>query len=458
MAKHIDVVQDRQGNAISGASVTVYLTGTLTLATLTDDDDVALANPVTTDADGVFEFNVDPGAYDIKVTKAGIVDKTLVGVEIATGAGGGGGTPEVVYTLSTVPGYGVVLDATVADYAALDAYVAGLGTPGPGKWVEVTTGPETGIAEVWRVYTDNEGDYTTYGPFGTWVKNPKYILGQNGETHLIVTAEVPNWTPQGSGSSRYVAPPFVDGQNGAWNTANAGLRRQQNRLGQCIPVFADPLTFPADSRIRVTCNRDGRNDFTLVYGVFGEGVYTNRISELIDDSFTGALALAGNKQGSAEFYLHEAAVWFDCEKTTNVAGIPWAFATTATDGAQTYEQRYVGSSGVVVWDYQPQSVGAPVDEGGGAWRLSFGPRFQAMNFTVSAPSTLRLQSINEGFGAYLLFLANGGSNTITWPLNTSFENSIEPSWTVAGTDVLQLIWNGSTWVVVRLAQNIGVPA
>ena len=91
MAKHIDVVQDRQGNAIAGASVTVYLTGTLTLATLTDDNDAALANPVTTDADGEYEFNVDPGAYDLKVTNAGIVDKTLVGVEVAAGAGGGGG-------------------------------------------------------------------------------------------------------------------------------------------------------------------------------------------------------------------------------------------------------------------------------------------------------------------------------------------------------------------------------
>lgn len=487
------------GQPLQGVAVTVFNAGSSGLATIFSDNGVTPAdNPMLTDERGLFAFYVNDGRYDIRYSKSGygtwtdsdvpIYEVTMSEVEAVAdaaqaaaeataaaalaahaadgglhgggGGGGGGGAAEVVYTLSTMPGYGIVPDATVADYPAFDAYVAGLALAGPSKWVEVTTGPETGITEIWRVVYDGVGAYVTYGPFGAWVKNAKYMLGQNSETHLIVAVEVPNWTPQGSGSSKYVGPPHSNGEGGAWvGNAAAPSRRMQNRLGQCVPVFADPLTFPADSRIRVTGNRDGRHDFTLVLNVFGEGVYTNRISELLVDSdFSGALAIAGNKQGSAEFYLHEGAVWFDCEKTTNLAGIPWAYATTQTDGAQKYQPMFVGSSGVVVWDHYSQQSTPAISEGGGAYRVSFSEEHPAATVTITEATTLRLQSLNATFGAYLLYLTNGDAFPITWPINTAFEGGIEPTWSAAGTDLVGCIYNGGTWTIILLAQDVKVPA
>jgi hypothetical protein len=471
------------GQPLQGVAVTVFIAGSSGLATIYSDNGVTPKdNPVLTDERGFFEFYVADGRYDIRYSKSGygtwtdtdvpMLEVTMAEVQAAVdahnadpnahggvlgGGDGGGGTTEVIYTLSTMPGYGIVPDATVADYTAFDAYVAGLAPSGPSTWVEVTAGPETGITEVWRVLW-NGSAYDSYGPFGAWVKNAKYILGQNDETHLIVAVEVPNWTPQGSGSSKYVAPPSASGENGAWGHA-APDRRMQNRLGQCVPVFADPLTFPADGRIRVTGNRAGRHDFTLVLNVSGEGVYTNRVSELLVDSeFSGALAIGGNKQGSAEFYLHEGAVWFDCERTTNVAGLPWAYATTQTDGAQKYQPMMVGSSGVVVWDhFNPQSQPA-ISEGGGAYRVLFSDEHPGATITIAGPTTMILQSINPSFGAYLLYLTNGGSDTITWPVNTAFEGGVEPAWTVAGTDLVGCLYNGSTWTIVLIAADVKVPA
>jgi hypothetical protein len=79
-----DVVQDVQGNALPGVSVAVYLAGTATLATIASDiDRTARANPMTTGADGSFEFWVDPGKYDIELTGTGV----FVAKEVRVSAG-----------------------------------------------------------------------------------------------------------------------------------------------------------------------------------------------------------------------------------------------------------------------------------------------------------------------------------------------------------------------------------
>lgn len=77
MIRYADTVADETGAVISGATVTVYLFNTLTLATLSVGvDGGSRANPMTTGDDGFFEFYADPGQYDIKVSVAGAADVT----------------------------------------------------------------------------------------------------------------------------------------------------------------------------------------------------------------------------------------------------------------------------------------------------------------------------------------------------------------------------------------------
>jgi hypothetical protein len=81
MLKYTDVVQDTSGNAIAGAVVGVFLPGTATHATLASDiNRTALANPMTTGADGTFSFWADPGEYeiDISIPGGGIVQRSFL--------------------------------------------------------------------------------------------------------------------------------------------------------------------------------------------------------------------------------------------------------------------------------------------------------------------------------------------------------------------------------------------
>lgn len=60
--------QDRNGNLIPSANVSIYLTGTTTLASgLTTVSGTALANPFTADADGKIQFRAPDGIYDMQV-------------------------------------------------------------------------------------------------------------------------------------------------------------------------------------------------------------------------------------------------------------------------------------------------------------------------------------------------------------------------------------------------------
>lgn len=60
--------QDRNGNLIPSANVSVYLTGTTTLASgLTTVSNTPLANPFTADTDGKIQFRAPDGIYDMQV-------------------------------------------------------------------------------------------------------------------------------------------------------------------------------------------------------------------------------------------------------------------------------------------------------------------------------------------------------------------------------------------------------
>lgn len=71
-----DVIIDNYGRPLTGVTITVYLTGTLTLATLYSNraGSLSLANPFTNESgDGSFEFWADTAnRYDIAFSKSGI--------------------------------------------------------------------------------------------------------------------------------------------------------------------------------------------------------------------------------------------------------------------------------------------------------------------------------------------------------------------------------------------------
>lgn len=68
LAKYRNVLQDRSGNTISGAVVSVFIHGTATAASLFSDvlgTSPILGNTVLTDANGTFQFYVEQGRYDM---------------------------------------------------------------------------------------------------------------------------------------------------------------------------------------------------------------------------------------------------------------------------------------------------------------------------------------------------------------------------------------------------------
>ena len=83
MRKYAGVILDTAGNVSEGVSITVYLTGTTTKATLYLDKGVTqITNPVTSDANGRFNFYVANGDYDLKFTGPNINSYTITDIEI----------------------------------------------------------------------------------------------------------------------------------------------------------------------------------------------------------------------------------------------------------------------------------------------------------------------------------------------------------------------------------------
>lgn len=73
-------------------TITVYVSGTLTLATIYSDySSTPLANPFTADTAGYWSFVANSGRYDVKMSGAGFTTPiTRSGLWIASGGGGGG--------------------------------------------------------------------------------------------------------------------------------------------------------------------------------------------------------------------------------------------------------------------------------------------------------------------------------------------------------------------------------
>ena len=119
MQRFTDTVQTRAGVAIQGATATVYLTGTTTLATLYSDDGVTLeTNPVTTDVNGEFTFYAANGTYDILIEGSGLATRTREGIQLYDMSEAGAPWFDV-----TDAAFGAVGDGVTDDSAAIQAAI-----------------------------------------------------------------------------------------------------------------------------------------------------------------------------------------------------------------------------------------------------------------------------------------------------------------------------------------------
>lgn len=118
MAKYLNQVVAKydtvtNGNAEVGATITVYLADSQTKALLRDDSGAQIDNPLQTDLNGNYEFNVSDGTYDVVINESAPNEKRLNNVLISDN-----GTPVSI-------GDVIATEPTVVDAQAGTGYEVG---------------------------------------------------------------------------------------------------------------------------------------------------------------------------------------------------------------------------------------------------------------------------------------------------------------------------------------------
>jgi len=115
--KYQNSIQDLKGNAVAGASISVYIFGTATLATIYSDNGVTPIAPgeLLSDAEGEFAFYAANGRYNVQVIATGLASQTTYDVLLFDPADAG---------ITSVEDYGAVGDGTTDNRAAFVAAFA----------------------------------------------------------------------------------------------------------------------------------------------------------------------------------------------------------------------------------------------------------------------------------------------------------------------------------------------
>lgn len=164
-----DVVRNTSGKTVSGASVSVYIADTDSLADLYADKEGSTrkANPTFTDSAGRYFFYAAPGLYDVTVSRSGISTYTVQDVRVYPGE----------WFTYNVLDYGAIPDDALDDYQSIAAAVADARAAGYGRVLL-----PTGIYRISQPIVVESNNITIYGDgVGATVLTPlTTLLGING--------------------------------------------------------------------------------------------------------------------------------------------------------------------------------------------------------------------------------------------------------------------------------------
>lgn len=222
MQRYTNNFQDKNGNALQNASVTVYIGGTSTIvagqitvggtkASLFSDEagTVAATNPLFTDANGMFSFCAADGVYDALLQGSGINSQTVLGIKLEDER-----SVNSIAALKTVTGTALSGYMTVLGY-----YSAGDGGEGLFFWnsTDLTAdnggtviAPNAGGTGRWNRLTNGQ------------VLRPKWFGAKGDGTTDDYTA-MSNWLTAIAGSSGLITDgTFAVSQELHYNVATSG--------------------------------------------------------------------------------------------------------------------------------------------------------------------------------------------------------------------------------------------
>jgi|WetSurMetagenome_2_1015567.scaffolds.fasta_scaffold54710_3 hypothetical protein len=227
MQRYQNVIIDTAGTGIASVTVSVYLQGTTTLATLYAGNGVTpLGNPFLSDADGSFNFYAADGRYDINLAKTGysfgsdLYDIQLFDLVVSPLAFAGTvtaaviGTPSVTITTGGAIAFGSVI------------ITSGTGTPEGVKTAPISSlflrtdgGIDTAV-----YYKQTGAGNTGWVPiqlFSNKIKSGSFTLGA-AATKVVNDANV------GAASTVYIMPSnaaaatLMSGAKALYHSANNG--------------------------------------------------------------------------------------------------------------------------------------------------------------------------------------------------------------------------------------------
>jgi len=275
MQKYYDSVLLDSGMPAVGVSVTVTAFGGGAVTIYSDNGATPRANPITTDANGYFEFYAADGRYTIQISGASITTRTITDILLEDPADGNA----VLFSTLTATGQVSLGGAANAESLRISQAptnavnrLQAIGTVTLGEPKMGTEGSDTDIN--YGHYTKGAGAHRFLTSSGTLeqlrVSHTAAAVNFLNITGAIATAS-PSVTAQGSDtnvginySSKGSAQHTFNNGNVAVNTVGSGLRVKEGsnaKQGTAVLVAGTSVvantSVTASSRILLTSNVDG---------------------------------------------------------------------------------------------------------------------------------------------------------------------------------------------------------
>lgn len=258
---YFSTVRNSTGDSVSGATVSVYLAGTVTPVSIFSNalGTISKSNPFLSDANGSYDFYVESGLYKVVVSKIGVgtftTDNILIGIiDHATTHQSGGGDELLLSTLG-----GTVNSSQMADSSILNIDIS----------------PSAAISE-----SKLSLNFATHSNINDPTTDQKAALGG--------TSSLP------SGANKYVTNSDSRNTNARTPTAHAashtdgGIDEVSVTTGQLSGVHAGTnLTSDLEEETHATEHQDGGADEISVAGLSGELSSAQKSEVLLNGASVG---------------------------------------------------------------------------------------------------------------------------------------------------------------------------